>query len=158
VGESMRRVLLAVAGSAVVAIMLIGLKGTQSPAVSNTTGGGPLGEGPTGGPSIRPGKVTLPAGSYDVTGPAIDTPFGPVQVRIVVSGGHVTDVVAIQIPHKDGRSRDINTYAGPLLLQEALQAQSADIHVVSGATYTTAAYAQSLQAALDKAAAGRKDP
>jgi uncharacterized protein with FMN-binding domain len=154
----MRRVVLAVAGSAVAAIMLIGLKGTQSPPASNTTGAGPLGEGPTGGPTIQPGRVSLPAGSYAVTGSAIDTPFGPVQVRISVSGGHITDVAAVQIPHKDGRSRDINTYAGPLLLQEALQAQSADIHVVSGATYTTAAYAQSLQTALDKAAAGQRDP
>jgi uncharacterized protein with FMN-binding domain len=73
-----------------------------------------------------------------------------VEVQITVSGGKVTDVVALQLP-SGGRSGRISSYAEPSLHSEALSAQSAQIDGVSGATYTSEAYAQSLQAALDQA-------
>ena len=93
------------------------------------------------------------AAATTVDGPVVDTQFGPVQVRIAVAAGRITDVVALQLP--TGRhSGQISSYAGPVLRQEALQAQSAQIDTVSGATYTSDAYAQSLQAALDKAGLG----
>lgn len=57
----------------------------------------------------------------------------------------------LQVPHDRGRSTEINGYATPLLHREVLRAQSADVDVVSGATYTSYAYAQSLQAALNAA-------
>ena len=88
-----------------------------------------------------------------VDGPVVSTRFGPVQVEIVVADGRISDVVALQLP--TGRhSGQISAYAAPILRQEALQAQSASIDIVSGATYTSDAYAQSLQAALDKAGLG----
>jgi uncharacterized protein with FMN-binding domain len=93
------------------------------------------------------------AGATTVDGSVVDTQFGPVQVRIDVAAGRIADVVALELP--TGRhSGQISTYAAPILRQEALQAQSARIDTVSGATYTSDAYAQSLQAALDKAGLG----
>jgi uncharacterized protein with FMN-binding domain len=97
----------------------------------------------------------LPPGAYLVTGPVERTPHGRVQVRISVDGGRLTDVVALQLP-VGGRSTEINQSAVPVLRQEALTAQSADIDAVSGATNTSVGYARSLQAALDAAAHGRR--
>jgi len=88
-----------------------------------------------------------------VDGPVVSTRWGPVQVRIVVGDGRLTDVVALQLP--TGRhSGEISDRSEPILREMALQAQSANIDIVSGATYTSLAYAQSLQAALDQAGIG----
>jgi uncharacterized protein with FMN-binding domain len=81
----------------------------------------------------------------------VPTDYGNVQVNIVVSGGRIVDVQAPQLPNDRSRSVRISNYAGPQLRQEALQAQSANINTVSGATYTSDGYAQSLQSALDRA-------
>ena len=70
-----------------------------------------------------------------------------------MAGGKLTDVVALELP-TGRRSGQISNYAAPILRQEALQAQSAKIDLVSGATYTSDAYTQSLQAALDQAGVG----
>jgi uncharacterized protein with FMN-binding domain len=78
--------------------------------------------------------------------------FGDVQVQLVISGGRITDVRPLQMP-THARSGAISNYAGPQLRSEVLQAQSAQIDTVSGATYTSQAYAQSTQAALDQARA-----
>ena len=93
---------------------------------------------------------TTTAADATVAGPVVDTQFGPVQVQVDVSGGTITDVVALQLP-SGGRSGRISNRVEPILREEALQAQSANIDTVSGATYTSDAYAQSLQAALDQA-------
>jgi uncharacterized protein with FMN-binding domain len=86
-----------------------------------------------------------------VTGPAADTRWGPVQVRVTVSGGRLTDVEVVEYPTGNGKDRQINGYAVPRLVQETLDAQSADIDMVSGATVTSEGYLESLQAALDEA-------
>ena len=88
--------------------------------------------------------------STTVDGPVVDTRYGPVQVEVVVAGGKITDVVALQLP-TGRRSGQISQYSAPILHDEAVQAQSAKIDLVSGATYTSDAYAQSLQAAIDQA-------
>jgi uncharacterized protein with FMN-binding domain len=72
-------------------------------------------------------------------------------VQITVSGGKITDVQAIQLPSDRQRSAEISQQAGPLLQQEVLQAQSAQIDSLSGATYTSYSYTQSLQSAIDQA-------
>ena len=79
------------------------------------------------------------------------TRFGPVQVQVTISAGTITDVTALQMPSRDGHSQRIAELAEPILRQEALQAQSAQIDLLSGATYTSEAYAESLQSALDGA-------
>lgn len=86
-----------------------------------------------------------------VTGTTAQTKYGPVQVRITLTGGKITGASAIQSPDETARSKDINSTAVPKLNQETLQAQSANIDAVSGATYTSAGYKQSLQSALDRA-------
>jgi uncharacterized protein with FMN-binding domain len=85
------------------------------------------------------------------TGAVVTTRFGPVQVKVTIAGGAITDVVALQLPSRDGHSQRIAELAEPILRQEALQAQSANIDLLSGATYTSEAYAESLQSALDNA-------
>jgi uncharacterized protein with FMN-binding domain len=88
-------------------------------------------------------------GTY--TGSTAQTPFGPVQVEIVVSNGKITDVKALQLTNQGGRSVEISNYAAPILRQEVLSAQSAKVSSVGGATYTSHGYVNSLQSALDKA-------
>lgn len=109
--------------------------------------------GPTQAPSTSTGSGTTSAASAAIDGPVVDTRYGPIQVEIVLSSGQLQDVVAIQLP-SGRRSGQISNAAAPILREEALQAKSASIDTVSGATYTSDAYAQSLQAALDRAGLG----
>lgn len=78
------------------------------------------------------------------------TPTGDVQVEITVKGGRLVDVTALQLPDGDGHSRRISEIVSPKLHDDAIQAGSARIHGVSGATYTSMGYARSLQSALDQ--------
>ncbi|HEY8759219.1 MAG TPA: FMN-binding protein [Candidatus Limnocylindria bacterium] len=91
------------------------------------------------------------AGGTAFTGPTFETPFGPVQVQIALSGGKILDVQALQLPSDRSRSARISQYSAPILRSEAIQAQSARVDIVSGATYTSRAYAQSLASALKQA-------
>lgn len=91
------------------------------------------------------------AGSGTFTGDAAWTAWGPVQVRITVANGKLTDSQAVQFPSGNGRDAEINAVAVPILNQEAVSAQSADIDTVSGATITSDGYLESLQSALDQA-------
>jgi uncharacterized protein with FMN-binding domain len=88
-------------------------------------------------------------GTY--TGDDVNTRFGSVQVQITVSGGQITDVAALQLTDTDRRSIQISNRAAPVLRSEVLQSQSANVSNVSGATYTSDAYLQSLQSAIDQA-------
>ncbi|HSX17291.1 MAG TPA: FMN-binding protein [Patescibacteria group bacterium] len=78
-------------------------------------------------------------------------PYGDVQISVTIHGGRIVAVNFNQLPTEDGRSQEINSQAAPLLRSQTLSAQSAQIDGVSGATYTTSSYEQSLQSALDKA-------
>jgi uncharacterized protein with FMN-binding domain len=85
-----------------------------------------------------------------ITGDSADTRYGPVQVQIIVTNGKITSASAVEYPQNDPRDQQINAYAIPVLNQEAVQAGSANIAHVSGATYTSDGYIQSLQSALNK--------
>ena len=85
-----------------------------------------------------------------VTGDAADTRFGPVQVAVTFSGKKITQIQVLQYPTETGRDQEINSFAIPQLNQQAMSAQSANIDGVSGATYTSQGYVQSLQSAIDK--------
>jgi uncharacterized protein with FMN-binding domain len=86
-----------------------------------------------------------------VAGTVAQTQWGPVQVEVTVEDGKVTDVSVPRYPDGNPRDQQINAYALPILVQETLDAQSADIDMVSGATVTSDGYRRSLQAALDEA-------
>jgi uncharacterized protein with FMN-binding domain len=85
------------------------------------------------------------------TGQAVSTAYGPMQVQATLTGGRITGVKVLQQTNLGSLSQQIDASAIPQLTQEALTAQSARIHAVSGASYTSAGYIQSLQSALDKA-------
>ncbi len=85
-----------------------------------------------------------------MTGDPSDNQYGTVQVQVTLQGSQITDVVALQMPDSHQRSLEISQQAEPILRQEALQAQSAQIDILSGATFTSQSYVQSLQAALDR--------
>lgn len=111
---------------------------------------GPSTSASTAAPATTPTTV---GGVRQIVGKAEDNPYGTIQVRVTLSGGRVTDVSTLQSPNDRGRSVEIAREALPLLRQEVLKAQSAQIDVVSGASYDSQGYAQSVQSALDKARA-----
>jgi uncharacterized protein with FMN-binding domain len=95
-----------------------------------------------------------PAGSANaltVNGTVAETRWGPVQVQIKITNHKITDVRVLRRPTGSDRDDEINSYALPQLRAEALQAQSAHLDTVSGATVTSGGYLESLQAALDAA-------
>jgi uncharacterized protein with FMN-binding domain len=90
-------------------------------------------------------------GAY--TGSAADAQWGYIQVKALVKGGKITDVQFVQYPNERSRSVEINQYADPILTSEAIQAQSAQVDVVTGATDSSVAFMQSLGDALSQAQA-----
>jgi uncharacterized protein with FMN-binding domain len=105
-------------------------------------------------PSTNAPTTSAPANTTRTfDGDPFDNQYGPVQVRVTLQGNRITAVTPLQMPTDRRRSAEISQEAEPLLLQEALQAQSAQIDIIGGASYTSQSYAQSLQSALDKARA-----
>jgi uncharacterized protein with FMN-binding domain len=105
---------------------------------------------PTLAPTLAPG-VAYRDGT--VSGAAVGIRWGAVQVQVTIVDGSIADVTALQLPDGDRHSAQLSQRAEPILRSSALRAQGADVDIVSGATYTSLAYAQSLQAALDAARA-----
>lgn len=102
---------------------------------------------PTAGPTA-PGTAE-PNVPLTVDGAVIDTKYGTVQVRVVILDQVITDVVAVKLTDSNSTSVEVSARAAPILREEVLAAQSAQVDVVSSATYTSEAYLTSLQAALD---------
>ncbi|MFN8624161.1 MAG: FMN-binding protein [Chloroflexota bacterium] len=105
---------------------------------------------PSASPS--PSAAATTSGTQTAVGDAVSFRYGVVQVQVTVENGVITDITALQLPDEDNHSYRISQQVEPMLQSEALSAQSADISVISGATYTSLAYAQSLQSALDRLA------
>ncbi|MEU5114569.1 FMN-binding protein [Streptomyces longwoodensis] len=143
-----RRVVLTTAATVSGIVLLLSLKPGSDPA-SAAAGAAPGAPGAV--QESAQGGAGAAAGST-VTGDAAQTQYGVVQVRLTVAGGKITRAEAVQAP-KGGRSDSVTADAVPKLNQEAVAAQGADIDAVSGATYTSAGYRQSLQSAIDKAKA-----
>jgi uncharacterized protein with FMN-binding domain len=140
-----RRVVLATAATVSGIVLLLSLKPAADPAGASAAGDAAppaAAQSPQGGARA--------AGAGTVTGGAAQTQYGPVRVRLTVSGGKITKAEAVQAP-EGGRSGRITDSAVPELNRQAVAAQSADIDAVSGATYTSAGYKESLQSALDRA-------
>lgn len=102
-------------------------------------------------PTTAPAQGQYADGEY--TGPVTDAYYGNVQVKAIVQGGKLSDVQFVEYPNDRRTSVRINNVAMPYLISEAIQAQSAKVDTISGATLTSEAFAQSLQVALDSAKA-----
>jgi len=154
----MRRIVIAT-GTTASAVALLLTYPTSTNRSVGTTGPNALGTG-NSAQAAAPAAGTAPAaGATGAAGTAngtfngatAQTQFGPVQVQIVVQNGKITSANAIKYPSGNQRDVLIANYAVPQLNAEAVQAQSAKISMVSGATYTSDGYLQSLQSAIDKA-------
>jgi uncharacterized protein with FMN-binding domain len=117
---------------------------------ATTSGAGPDTNGSEGAGSSGSSGSSATAGTT-VTGDTVQTRWGPVQVRITVDSASITDVQVVQYPSGNGKDVEINNYALPVLIDETMSAQSADIDMVGGATLTSEGYLGSLQSALDQA-------
>ena len=116
----------------------------------------PAGAAPSGPPAEQPSASAASAPSAhpptrSVTGSSINTRYGAVQVQVTLAGTQLTDVLPLRLPDSNGVDQEIDQQVVPILIQETLTAQSANIQAVSGATYTSDGYVRSLQSALDKA-------
>ena len=100
-------------------------------------------------PAAPTTSAASPSGTFN--GTAVRTRYGTVQVAATIDAGKITNVAFLQLTSHDSRSADINSQAGPYLLRETLSAQSSNIDTISGATYTSEGYIQSLQSALNQA-------
>ncbi len=130
----MRRVILAVTATVAGLVALLSFKTHSSSERA--------GASPTATPSLLPGERA-------VTGNVADTVYGPVQVQLVVKTNRIVKVNILQQPSSTQMDLEIGQYALPRLIGETITAQSARIDTVSGATYTSGGYIQSLQSALD---------
>jgi uncharacterized protein with FMN-binding domain len=154
------------ASTVVIVVLLFAYRtSTSGPQASTTVATGPQAPGVVTDPSD---PATAPSSSSSsktgtgstgrtstattkVNGSVAQTRWGPVQVQVKISAGKIVDVTALVYPSGNGRDQEINSYALPQLRQQVLDAQSAQIDGVSGATVTSDGYRESLQAALDAA-------
>jgi uncharacterized protein with FMN-binding domain len=127
-----------------------GYKKSLQSALDKAPAGGGSSQAAGSGGGQAAGSGGGQAATRTLTGSVAQTQYGPVQVRVTVAGGKITKAEAVQAP-KGGRSDQITSSSVPRLNQAAVAAGNAQIDAVSGATYTSAGYKQSLQSALDQA-------
>ncbi len=141
----MRRIVTWFMSTVTILVLLFGYHTSTSSAF-----GAPGGVSAFSPPAAGSGQSKAPASARVVSGPTVPTQWGPVQVQVTVDGDTITDVTPLQYPTGNSTDAQINGYALPILVDATLQAQSANIDMVSGATVTSTGYIQSLQAALDQ--------
>jgi len=127
--------------------------GTSASGSSGSSGTSSASGSSTAGTSSGGSRTTSGLKDGTFTGQAVDTRYGAVQVAITVSGGQITDVSVPQYPNTERGDEEINAQAIPILISETKSAQNAQIDMVSGATFTSDGYTQSLQSAIDQAKA-----
>jgi hypothetical protein len=166
----MRRVILAVTGTIAGLAALLSFKShvPSSPLAATASGSGgtsAAGASPSASSSAKGGGQTevvpgafpqgsiaknLPAGETAVDGKVANTSYGPVQIQLIKRSGKIVKVAVLVQPTNTLHDVQIGEFAFPKLISETLAAQDAKIDAVSGASYTSAGYIQSLQSALDK--------
>jgi uncharacterized protein with FMN-binding domain len=109
--------------------------------------------GSTGSTSNTGGAPTASLKDGQYTGDIADAFYGQMQVGITIGGGKITDIQLLQYPNHAGHTLDVSNSSLPQLKTEAIEAQSANINVISGATQTSQAFMQSLNSALTQAGA-----
>lgn len=150
----MRRITLWLASTATMLVLLFSYHTSTSSgtttSISSPTNNGPVAAaGTTSSGSSSSSSSSSSSKTY--TGAAASTRYGDVQVQITVANGKVTAAAVTQVPWNDHKDQEINSRAVPVLTDETVSAQSADIDMVSGATFTSEGYVESLQSALDQA-------
>jgi uncharacterized protein with FMN-binding domain len=159
----MRRAIIATAGTAAAVAALLSYKSSNAIKASPVT----VNIGPpassSASSSTTPSSATTSSGSPSTTAPSATAPsrqftgtdvqynYGEIQLRVTTQGGKITRIDVVRQAAPDRQSQTINTQAIPILSREALAAQGVHIDVVSGATFTSQAFAQALQSALDQA-------
>ena len=152
----MRRIVTWFLSTVTVVVLMFGYHTSTSSTLSATSQPAFVGSSSTSGSTSSTTKSNgnsagSNSNSQTVTGDVAQTRLGPVQVELTVQAGSVTEVRVLQYPTGNSTDEQINSYALPLLIQQTLDRQSADIDMVSGATVTSVGYQQSLQSALDQA-------
>ncbi|GAA1564340.1 MULTISPECIES: FMN-binding protein [Kribbella] len=162
----MKRIVLWLLGTVSAVVLMFGYH-TSTSGPESTAGGPVIGGGPNESPVTTPAPSTAEpstaqpstapsstpsasSGTSTVTGDVAQTQWGPVQVQLTEQAGKITAVSVVQYPNGNHRDAEINQYALPILINETVQAQSAQIDMVSGATVTSDGYIRSLQSALDQ--------
>jgi uncharacterized protein with FMN-binding domain len=151
----MRRPVLAVMTGLTAVVVGLGMWSSERDTTPSAATAAPVGvltttTAPSPTPTASP-SASASAKSTTVNGAAGNTRYGPVQVQINVTSGKIVKADAIVYPTQDPRDQEINSFAIPQLDDEVLQAQSASIDSVSGATFTSDGYLTSLQSAIDQA-------
>ena len=164
----MRRVILAVTGTIAGLVALLSFKSHVPSAPVAATAGGPGGAGASSSASSSPssgggqteivpgafpqGSIArnLPPGETAVAGKVASTSYGPVQIQLIKKDTKIVKVAVLVQPTNTLHDVQIGEFAFPKLISETLAAQNGKIDAVSGATYTSAGYIQSLQSALDQ--------
>jgi uncharacterized protein with FMN-binding domain len=144
----MRRVIFAIVGTIAGLAALLSFKSHEPATVAATSGA----TGATGATGAATATGKPPAGERDIDGNVANTVYGPVQVQVVVKDSKIVDVKILEQPSSTANDLQIGQFAFPQLIKETLAAQSAHVDSVSGATYTSGGYVQSLQSALDNGA------
>jgi uncharacterized protein with FMN-binding domain len=146
----MRRALAAVLVTLVAVVLLVRYE-THAPRTVNPNSA--LAARATPRAIARPthGRIVAAPGARIGTGPLVTTPFSTIQVRAQVRGGRVIGVQTVQLTGDGPHTEALNAHAEPILRREALRAGSADVDTVSGATYTSESWIDSLQKAIEDA-------
>jgi uncharacterized protein with FMN-binding domain len=105
----------------------------------------------TGSSNSKPAQANISYKDGEYTGPSTDAFYGNIRVKAVIQNGKISDVQFLEYPNDVHESIEVNTEAMPSLKTEAIQAQKANVDIVSGATQTSEAFRKSLQSALDQA-------
>lgn len=152
----MKRALFSVLVTVVGLVLLLNCETPAPPGLAVPVGASGASSAPPGTtpPAAAPPASGAPPADQaprTLVGQTIDTQQGPVQVQITLTGTTISDVTVLQYPNGGGRDTEINSVALPQLVDQTLAAQSADIQMVSGATYTSKGFIASLQSALDQA-------
>jgi uncharacterized protein with FMN-binding domain len=160
----MRRVILAVTGTIAGLVAVLSFKShVPSVPVAATTGGSGGSSSPSSSSSSGGSTQTVPGefpqgslagklspGETAVDGNAANTAYGPVQIQLIERNSKIVKVAVLVQPMNTLHDIQIGAFAFPKLISETLAAQNGKIDAVSGASYTSAGYIQSLQSALDK--------
>ncbi len=143
----MRRLLLLVSGTAVAIVVVVAIRTHANPPVHHPPG--------RPSPTVRVALPSPPAArrayhSGVATGAVARTDYGAVQVRVTVTHGRIVNVAALRLPHGNQMDVQLSKPAARVLESRVISAQSANVDMVSGATYTSQGYLRSVQSALDR--------